>query len=80
MLLTRDVKPSTQIQVLNDFQTHFVDTGNFPLAANFREFVLRINKSEPTEEFAIAYLEDSKKFLKDIVAYRGAVTNEVVAK
>jgi sulfite reductase (ferredoxin) len=80
MLLTRDVKPSTQIQVLNDFQAHFVDTGNFPLAANFREFVLRINKSEPTEEFAIAYLEDSKKFLKDIVAYRGAVTNEVVAK
>jgi sulfite reductase (ferredoxin) len=80
MLLTRDVKPSTQIQVLNDFQTHFIETGNFPLAANFREFVLRINKSEPTEEFAIAYLEDSKKFLKDIVAYRGAVTNEVVAK
>lgn len=80
MLLTRDVKPSTQIQVLNDFQTHFVETGNFPLAANFRDFVLRINKSEPTEEFAIAYLEDSKKFLKDIVAYRAAVTNEVAVK
>lgn len=80
MLLTRDVKPSTQIQVLNDFQTHFVETGNFPLAANFREFVLRINKSEPTEEFAIAYLEDSKKFLTDIVAYRAAVTNEVAVK
>lgn len=80
MLLTRDVKPSTQIQVLNDFQTHFIETGNFPLAANFREFVLRINKSEPTEEFAIAYLEDSKKFLTDIVAYRAAVTNEVAVK
>jgi sulfite reductase (ferredoxin) len=80
MLLTRDVKPSTQIQVLNDFQQHFVETGNFPLANNFREFVLRINKSEPTEEFAIAYLEDSKKFLQDIVAYRAAVTNEVAVK
>jgi sulfite reductase (ferredoxin) len=79
MLLTRDVKPSTQIQVLNDFQTHFVETGNFPMASNFREFVLRINKSEPTEEFAIAYLEDSKKFLQDIVAYR-AVANEVAVK
>jgi sulfite reductase (ferredoxin) len=73
------VKPSTQIQVLNDFQTHFVETGNFPMASNFREFVLRINKSEPTEEFAIAYLEDSKKFLQDIVAYR-AVANEVAVK
>ncbi len=80
MLLTRDIKPSTQIQVLNDFQTHFVETGNIPLATNFREFVLRINKSEPTEEFAIAYLEDSKKFLEDIVAYRAAVTNEVAVK
>jgi sulfite reductase (ferredoxin) len=79
MLLTRDVKPSTQIQVLNDFQTHFVETGSFPMASNFREFVLRINKSEPTEEFAIAYLEDSKKFLQDIVAYR-AVANEVAVK
>jgi len=72
LLLTRDIKPSTQIQVMQDFQQQFVETGIFQLPMNFREFVLRINKSEPTEEFAIAYLEDSKKFLEDVVAFRSA--------
>lgn len=79
MLLSRDVKPSTQIQVMNDFQTHFVETGIISLPTSFREYVLRINKNEPTEEFAIAYLEDSKKFLADVMAYRN-VEKEVVVK
>jgi sulfite reductase (ferredoxin) len=69
MLLSRDVKPSTQIQVMNDFQKEFVASGLIAMP-DFKEFVLRINKNEPTEEFAIAYLEDSKKFLANIHAYR----------
>ncbi|HEY9044843.1 MAG TPA: nitrite reductase [Ohtaekwangia sp.] len=79
LLLTRDIKPSTQIQVMLDFQQQFVDTGLFQLPMSFREFVLRINKNEPTEEFAIAYLEDSKKFLEDVAAFRSA-DKEAVAK
>lgn len=79
MLLSRDVKPSTQIQVMNDFHTHFVETGIIGFPTSFREYVLRINKNEPTEEFAIAYLEDSKKFLADVMAYRNA-EKEVVTK
>jgi sulfite reductase (ferredoxin) len=69
MLLSRDVKPSTQIQVMNDFQKEFVANGLIAMP-DFKEFVLRINKNEPTEEFAIAYLEDSKKFLANIHAFR----------
>ncbi|HEY3402223.1 MAG TPA: nitrite reductase [Ohtaekwangia sp.] len=79
LLLSRDIKPSTQIQVMNDFQTQFVETGIISLPVSFREFVLRINKNEPTEEFAIAYLEDAKKFLADVMAYRSA-EKEVVTK
>jgi hypothetical protein len=45
---------------------------------DFKEFVLRINKHEPTEEFAIAYLEDCKKFLSDVHALRAE--KEAVAK
>ena len=77
LLLSRDVKPSTQIQVMNDFQKEFVETGLFPIG-NFRDFVLRINKNEPTEEFAIEYLEGSRKFLADAFAHRGE--KEVMAK
>lgn len=79
MLLSRDIKPSTQIQVMNDFQAQFVETGIISLPTSFREYVLRINKNEPTEEFAIAYLEDSKKFLADVMVYRSA-EKEVLAK
>jgi sulfite reductase (ferredoxin) len=77
LLLSRDIKPSTQIQVMNDFQKEFISTGVFSMP-DFREFVLRINKNEPTEEFAIAYLEDSRKFLADVHAFR--TEKEAVAK
>ncbi len=69
LLLSRDIRPSTQIQVMNDFQREFVDTGLIDMP-NFREFVLRINKNEPTEEFAISYLEDARKFLADVFVFR----------
>jgi sulfite reductase (ferredoxin) len=69
LLLSRDIKPSTHIQVMNDFQKEFVESGLIPMP-HFREFVLRINKHEPTEEFAIAYVEDARKFLADVFAFR----------
>ena len=48
LLLSRDIKPSTQIQTLNDFQKVFVDTRIFEYQGNFREYVLSINKNEPS--------------------------------
>jgi sulfite reductase (ferredoxin) len=69
LLLSRDIKPSTQIQVINDFQKEFVATGLFEIG-DFREHVLRINKNEPTEEFAIEYLESARKFLAEAFAFR----------
>jgi len=79
LLLTRDIKPSTQIQVMNDFQKTFVESGVLATIPDFREYVLRINKSEPTEEFAISYLEASKQFLADVFAYR-STEKETVEK
>ncbi len=70
MLLTRDIKPSTQIQTLNDFQHHFVETGLIPAGDNFKDYVLRINKNEPSETFAVNYLRDSKKFMEDVFSFR----------
>jgi sulfite reductase (ferredoxin) len=70
MLLTVDQKPSTQNQTMLDFQKHFVDTGLVGGFDNFREFVLRINKNEPTELFAIQYLKDANKFLQDVYTFK----------
>ncbi|HYG17724.1 MAG TPA: nitrite reductase [Ohtaekwangia sp.] len=78
LLLTRDVRPSTQIQTILDFQKEFGGSGIFA-AEDFKAFVLRINKQEPSEEFAIAFLEDAKKFVAGVFAYR-ANEKEVVVK
>jgi sulfite reductase (ferredoxin) len=80
MLLTCDIKPSTQIQTLNDFQHHFVDKGLITVPENnIKDYVLRINKNEPTETFAITYRSDAKKFLEDVFALRNN-ENETLVK
>lgn len=78
LLLTKDLKPSTQIQTINDFQQHFVETGVISLETNFRDFVLRINKNEPSEAFAYEYWTDARKFIEDVFAFR-AIEKETVA-
>lgn len=70
MLLTIDKKPSTQIQTINDFQTHFVETGLFTGITDFKEHVLRINKHEPSKEFATVYLKDSERLLQDVFVFK----------
>jgi sulfite reductase (ferredoxin) len=70
MLLTHDIKPSTQIQTLNDFQSHFIEKGLISFVVNFKDFVLRINKNEPSYEFAAGYWNDSKKFLESVYELR----------
>ena len=79
LLLARDIKPSTQIQTISDFQREFVDTRSFEFQGNFKEYVLSINKNEPTASFALSYLAESVKFLDEVVAYRSTV-KEVMEK
>jgi sulfite reductase (ferredoxin) len=73
MLLTHDIRPSTQIQTLNDFQSQFIEKGLIPSVMNFKDFVLRINKNEPSSEFAEAYWNDSKNFLESVYELRRTV-------
>jgi len=79
LLLTKDVKPSTQIQVLNDFQQHFIAPGLFAFEGDFKEHVLQINKNAPTVEFAGQYRNDSLQFLSDVEVFRSK-ENETVVK
>ena len=79
LLLSRDIKPSTQIQTISDFQKVFVDTRTFEFQGNFKEYVLSINKNEPSASFALSYLAESVKFLDDVVAYR-STAKEVMEK
>lgn len=66
MLLDKGVSSSTQIGVIREFDTHYVATGEFNIPGTFNELVLQINKNEPTEEFAAAYLAAVKDFIGQI--------------
>ena len=72
LLLDKGVNSSTQIGVLREFETHFVETGEVELPSTFNELVLQINKNEPTEEFATAYLRQSTEFYNLMKAKREA--------
>ncbi len=73
LLLTQDVKPSTQHQVMTEFQAKFIEGNLIDLGSkNFREYVLRINKNAPSEEFAKRFLADSSLFLEQAFDWRNA--------
>ncbi|WP_276374111.1 nitrite reductase [Chryseolinea sp. H1M3-3] len=79
LLLVREIKPSTQYQTISDFQREFVDSGVFEFAGSFKDYVLSINKNEPSDSFALSYLTESAKFLDSVLAYRAA-EKEVMEK
>jgi sulfite reductase (ferredoxin) len=72
LLLSRDIRPSSQMVTILDFQREFVDTGDFEFFGDFKEHVLRINKQEPSLEFARTYIDDSRRFMEAVASYRVA--------
>lgn len=71
MLLGENVKNSSQMSVIKDFDKIFVETGVFKFAeGSLKEYVLQINKHEPTESFASTYLESASRFLYEIKSVR----------
>ncbi|MEJ7558252.1 MAG: nitrite reductase [Pedobacter sp.] len=66
LLLDKGVSSSTQIGVIREFDANYVETGEISLPNSFNELVLQINKNEPTEEFATAYLSEVRAFIAQI--------------
>lgn len=76
MLLDKDVRVNTQIGALNDFQKHFIESGEFDAEGDFNETVLKIQKHEPTQEFAGDYLAAAIRFIEKIKEFR---TREIIS-
>jgi sulfite reductase (ferredoxin) len=80
LLLGKSLKTNTQNDIINDFDKHFVDIAEIKLDSTFREFVLQINKNEPTKLFAETYLKEAKEFIKQASALREMQLKEEVTK
>lgn len=64
MLLGENVKNSTQMSVIKDFDRIFVETGIFTFEeGSFREHVLQMNKHEPNEDFANSFHKKAAQFI-----------------
>jgi sulfite reductase (ferredoxin) len=59
LLLSKDVQCNTHIGIIKDFAENFAE---LPLEAPFEEVVLRINRHEPSPEFAQEYLSQAENF------------------
>jgi sulfite reductase (ferredoxin) len=74
-LLAKDVRCNTHIGILEDFQTHYVETGDFALEVaelDFTHHVLQSNQHEPEQDFATRYVAQADAFLKKIISLREA--------
>nr|WP_121271420.1 HEPN domain-containing protein [Pedobacter schmidteae] len=70
LLLDKGVNSSTQIGVIREFDNQYVQTGEVKLNGTFNDLVLQINKNEPTEAFATAYLQSVEAFYNDVKGLR----------
>jgi len=71
ILMSENVNCNTQIGIINDFEEHFVKKGLFQVpGGSFAEYVLKMNKFEPSKEFAQQYLKEATEFVKSVVDLR----------
>ncbi|MBI3501452.1 MAG: HEPN domain-containing protein [Bacteroidetes bacterium] len=70
ILLTKQIQTNSQYSVLNEFEKHFIQTGEDKFQNGFKTLVLQINQTEPEKEFAEFYFTQAKSFLKWVKEYR----------
>ncbi|MET6991517.1 nitrite reductase [Sediminicola arcticus] len=70
LLTSENHKTNTHVGIIKDFDTVFVSSEKISLDTSFEVLALQLNKNEPTEDFAKAYLKDANTFLKKVAVYR----------
>lgn len=63
LLLQQGVQCNTQAGILKDFDTHFTQKGLYSDHSSFKDAVLKMNEEEPSEAFALNYLQQAKDFI-----------------
>ena len=70
LLTAENTKTNTHAGIIKDFDEIFIGSGKITLSETFEDFVLQLNKNEPTEEFAKSYLNDATDFLEKVETHR----------
>ena len=75
-LLSKDIHCNTHIKIIKDFQEQVQNEGLIELDEPYEEIALKINKNDPTEDFARAYYASAKDFLTKIIELRKSESDE----
>lgn len=70
LLLDKNINSSTQAGVIKEFDNNYISTSEIKIEGTFSDLVLEINKNEPSESFATAYLQAAGNFLNIVKAKR----------
>ena len=70
ILLGENVRCNTHLGIINDFTEKLAGKFEFENGKSFAEFILQINKNEPTKEFAEAYFQAVSRFVQHAKKYR----------
>lgn len=70
LLLSEDEKTNNHAGIIDLFDTVFTATNKIDLKSTFRDLVYQINQNEPSEDFAIKYIQDATTFFEIIESYR----------
>jgi sulfite reductase (ferredoxin) len=70
-LMTKEINTNTQHGIVSDFDKNFIgEEGFHNQEGDFKALVFSINKNEPTEEFAKAFIAKAESFIENVKAYR----------
>ncbi|MFH4968672.1 HEPN domain-containing protein [Gaetbulibacter sp. M240] len=70
LLIAENKKTNSQANIIKQFDELFVESGELSLGQTFSDIIYQINKFQPSEEFATQYIENAKKFLNQVRAFR----------
>jgi sulfite reductase (ferredoxin) len=70
LLLLEDKTTNTHAGIITQFDEFFVDTGLLDLGVSFSELVYQIQRHEPSDGFALSYIENAENFLKRVRIFR----------
>ncbi len=78
LLTSEGVNCNTQIGIINDFDKHFASKGVLTFKeGSFSEHVQKMDKHEPTKEFAAQFLKEAKDFCEKLAELRNKQLVEV---
>lgn len=71
LLVEKNVRCNTQQGIITDFDQHFENEFGFSSEKKFSDFVLQINKNQPSEEFATSYLTETIQVFNALIGDNG---------